>query len=112
MSQDLITIVARDPEECLDWCGNENAGHGNHNGIFPLTPNEVTIQLHWKADAAGREVYIGTYRMNLKNLLDHGYIRHDPKPNTVRVKFIHIDGTIRLAKGKRSPGLVVGAWNG
>lgn len=63
-----------------------------------------------KANGAGRESYIGTYRLNLKNLLEHGYIAHDPAPGKVRVKFVHVNGTILLARGKKSPGLVVGVW--
>jgi hypothetical protein len=89
------------------WCGNDEKGKFTHHGVIPLAEDPTTIELNWKSDSGATPQYVGTYELHLKNLLDCGVIRKE-KSDSVRVKFMNVDGLILLSTGQDKPYLLVG----
>jgi len=93
------------------WNGNDEKGRHTHHGFIRAEDNPTTITLHWRANDAAPHRYIGTYRLNLTELLSAGYVRNDKYGNKdgFRVKFVHAEnGCIYIQKDSDSPRLVVG----
>jgi hypothetical protein len=104
---ELITLLSSDADPDHPWCGNDETGRFTWHDSLPLAHDPVSIRLSWKAKNGTPEQYIGTFSLHLASLLAAGFIREDA-PGQVRVKFVNDHGVIKLARGLRSSGLVLG----
>ena len=96
-----------------DWSGNDEKGARTHHGFIPKEDNPTDIALHWRVDEKGPLRYIGTYRLDLTELLGAEYIRSDSYhgKDGFRVKFVHAENhCIYLQKESHSPRLIVGVF--
>jgi len=74
---------------------------------LPKIIDPISIRLSWMIGP--NEHYVGTFSLHLQALYDNGYIRYaSPDEEKFRVKFCNDRGVIKLSKGLRSPGIVLG----
>src|SRR5581483_6593743 len=72
--------------------------HHAYDGTLPRAADPAYVELHWKADARGREQLVGMFRVHLAALLDAGYARADGADSET----IHV----RIVRGERGVILV------
>ncbi len=95
------------------WNGNDKKGGRTHHDFIPEQKTFKDIALHWRVDEHSPLRYIGTYRLDLLELLNAGYIRKDVKngKNGVRLKFVHAENDcIYIQEDSGSPRLIVGVF--
>jgi hypothetical protein len=95
------------------WNGNDEKGRREHHGFIPKKDNPKDIALYWRTEEKAPRRYIGTYRLDLTELLNAGYIRTDSYRgrNGFRVKFVHAQNDcIYLQKDSDSTRLIVGVF--
>ena len=61
------------------WNGDDKKGNRTHHGFISGQETIKDIVLHWRTDEHSPLRYIGTYRLNLAELLKAGFIRTDKK---------------------------------
>lgn len=95
------------------WNGDDEKGACTHHGFISKQDSPVDIALRWRISVETPQSYIGTFRLNLVELLNAGYIRTDSyrERDGFRVKFVHgKNGRVYLQKNSKSPRLFVGAF--
>lgn len=96
-----VTILTKNESVDHEWNGNEEKGKGNHSGVLRLS-DSVKVRLHWAKNINSPRHYVGSFQLFLNQLLNDGYIAKDPQEGCIRLKFVNVDGVIRVATGKRS----------
>ncbi len=102
----LFSRLSCESEAKHPWCGNDEKGN-THHGVIPLAEDPATIKLSWKLHSDATPQYVGTYELHLRDLLNCGVIRKE-KSDSVRVKFINVNGLILLSTGHDKPYLLMG----
>lgn len=87
------------------WTGNDASGR-HHHGKVSLNATPLDLRLEWKNNRNSERRLVGFFRLHLDRLLKHGYIRTDA-PGSVRLRFIHDDGSIYIQARRDSPRLLV-----
>jgi hypothetical protein len=84
--------------------------HQHYHGVVRLAENPLVLELRWKPKAKSAEQMVGLYRLHLKELLAHQYIRPEGAGgDQVRVRFFRgAGGTVYLQVHSGSPQLAVG----
>ena len=92
------------------WTGNEDEA-GEHHGLVPLNEVPCLVTLSWFSRSRGETVLVGTYKLNLRLLAQHGDAE-EKGGRLVRLRFVRDpDGTVEIRPNDSSPGLAVGvAW--
>ena len=92
------------------WTGNEDDA-GEHHGLIPLNEVPRLLTLSWYSRSRGETVLVGTYKLNLRLLAQHGFAEEKPG-RQVRLRFVRdSDGTVEIRPNDSSSGLPVGlAW--
>jgi hypothetical protein len=96
------------------WNGSDAKGKRTHHGFIPVDDSLIELTLGWQTDESSQSRHVGTYRLNLTELVNAGYIRTDTYHGKegFRLKFIHAEnGCIYIQKDSKSPGLIVGHLN-
>jgi hypothetical protein len=91
-----------------NWTGNDEKGRNTHHGAVPLHLSPIDIRLAWRRNSSATVGLVGCFRLDLVGLLASGYIRPDPKPQHVRLKFVHIRDQIYIQIRSGAPALYVG----
>lgn len=107
----FLFIRLADGVEARDWNGDDEKGAHTHHGFVPEKDNLKDIALYWKTNEKAQRQHVGTYRLNLIELRNAGYIRDDAYDGTdgFRVKFVHAkNNCVYLQKDANSPRLAVG----
>ncbi|MGH9896809.1 MAG: hypothetical protein ACREA0_33380 [bacterium] len=86
---------------------DDNQGH--HHGVVRLSESPLYLALSWKETAADPEQPVGVFRLDLRGLLEAGYIRHDPVGSSgddVRLRVVRrADGTFWIQAKDAGPAL-------
>ena len=92
-----------------DWTGNDESDR-NHNGKVSLSESPLRLCLSWKKNPKDSAHLIGIFDLDLRRLLEAGYIRSEPKSeNEVRLRFYHgWDNVIYIQVNLKEPGLPIG----
>ena len=78
-----------------EWTGNDDHS-GHHHGLY------------WESKRAGRTVHVGTYKLNLRRLIQAGYAREETK-RKARLRFVRTsNGAIVIQINDSAPSLPVG----
>ena len=94
-------------EEYLDWTGND-INNNSHHGAINTNKSQRDIRLHWRKSPSSQKWMIGCYRLNLKGLIDGGYVRRIDNDH-VLLRFFHTDdGVISIHPGQNGPKLAIG----
>lgn len=91
-----------------NWTMNDRVRQHHHNWIDLKTP--CLINLYWRENDASPEQFIGSYNLNLKALLDAGYLKSDADHhNQVFLRFQRSDDNkIQIAINKSSKAIDCG----
>jgi hypothetical protein len=107
--QTLLAILASSSSRGYhEWHGNDRTGRRTYNQRVPFV-KEMTVRLFWQSGRANDERELGLFRLNLEALRAAQFIRRD-RPGFVRVAFFHTGGVIKLARKRKSRGLIVGEF--
>jgi hypothetical protein len=71
-----------------------NDNHGHHHGVVSLSESPLYLHLSWRRTAANAPHRVGTFRLNLSQLLQGGYVRADPADSSgtdVRLRIVRAD---------------------
>jgi hypothetical protein len=92
-----------------DWTGNDESAR-NHYGRVDLSESPLKLRLSWKQSPKDSAHLIGIYELDLRRLLDGGYVRVEPKKeNEIRLRFYHgYDNLIYIQVNSSEPGLPIG----
>jgi len=92
-----------------DWTGNDESAR-NHHGRVSLSESPLKLRLSWKHSPIDSAYLIGIYELDLRRLLDAGYVRVEPKTeNEIRLRFYHgYDNLIYIQVNSNEPGLPIG----
>lgn len=72
-----------------EWTGNDESQR-NHNGKVPLSETPLRLRLSWKKGPNDSAHLVGIFDLDLKQLLEAGYIRYDANSESnVRLRFYH-----------------------
>ena len=85
---------------------DDNQHH--YHRCMSLRGGPVFIKLDWRESASHPAKAVGIYRLDLRRLLDGGYIRleREDRPSEVRVRIVHEpSGTFVLQVGRDMPRL-------
>ncbi len=94
------------------WIFND-ASNRIYSCAVPITECPCNIRLSWKRDADAQVHLVGYFRLDLKELLDKGFIREDSKSGYVRVNMLRDDrGRILLQVSSSGPEIVLGEVKG
>jgi hypothetical protein len=89
---------------------DDNQQH--YHGVVSLDESPLYLELYWKATAREREQLVGRYRLDLRQLLAHGYIRRETSgtdDSDVRLRFHRGDrGVIAIQIRDDAPALAIG----
>jgi hypothetical protein len=112
MNENCISPVVRicdDANAKHKWVGNDDNGN-HHHGVVNIDEDPFTLHLSWKTGSEGCKYFIGTYRLNLRALLDEGYVRwEDESQGTIRLRIEHDKhGFIRIARRQDEKGITIG----
>lgn len=119
-SRFLFIRLADDVTVGRHWNANdETAGRAKEggrtwHGFIPKKDNPMDIALSWRTDEKSPPRPVGSYRLDLTELLKAEYIRADSSDGTdgFRVMFVHAkNDCIYLQKDPDSPRLIVGCLN-
>ncbi len=115
MSQFLFIRLVNDIEGGRSWNGNDEKAGRTWHGFIPEGENPTDIKLQWQTNTAAPLRYIGTYRLNLTELLKAGYIKTKSKGGKegFEVECIHAHNDciyIQTNKNSCSPRLAVGMF--
>lgn len=86
------------------WTLNDEQGH--YHGVVDLSESPLLLKLSWRRTADGQVMPVGVYRLDLRGLLDAGFIRTEPTRgrNKVRVRVVRgSDGTFGLQARSGAP---------
>lgn len=91
-----------------EWTGNDRVQR-HHFGRVRLNESPLDIRLYWKKDDNSPRRLIGAYRIDLRALLRHCYIRETGgQPGEVILRFQRTDeGNIQIATKRRGPALTL-----
>jgi hypothetical protein len=91
------------------WTGNDESDR-NHNGTVHLSESPLRLRLSWKKSPKDSAHLIGIFDLDLRRLLEAGYIHLEPKSeNEVRLRFYHgWDNMIYIQVNLKAPGLPLG----
>lgn len=96
---------------CRRWVLRDDNQRHVH-GVVRLSENPLCVELHWKANARGREQLVGRYLLNLPALLAGGYIRHERESapgDELRLRFHRGDrGAVHIQARDDEPALAIG----
>ena len=94
-----------------NWNGRDD-NHWHHHGIISLNEDPLYLKLSWRRRIADKSVYIGTYKLNLYNLLQEGYVRREGNSDhKLRLRFYHgTDGLISIQKNFDNISLTIGKF--
>lgn len=89
-----------------EWTGNDDdAGH--HHGVIDLNEVPCYLALYWNSKRAGRTVHVGTYKLNLRQLIKAGFARAEGKK--ARLRFVRKeDGIVMIQLNDSAPDIPVG----
>ena len=92
-----------------DWTGNDESAR-HHHGRVSLSASPLKLRLSWKHSPKDSSHLIGIYELDLRRLLDAGYVRVEPKTeNEIRLRFYHgHDNLIYIQVNSNEPGLPIG----
>jgi len=92
-----------------DWTGSDES-YRNHNGKVALSESPLRLRLSWKKSPKDSARLIGIFDLDLRGLLEAGYIRPEPKSeNEVRLRFYHgSDNVIYVQVNLKEPRLPIG----
>jgi hypothetical protein len=110
----MSQLVRRVPNEEAsdirrDWTGNDESDR-NHNGRIRLSESPLSLRLYWKKSPKDSARLVGIFDLDLRRLLQAGYIRFEPKSeNEIRLRFYHgWDNVIYIQVNLKEPGLPIG----
>lgn len=94
-----------------EWNGNDRVNQ-HYFGRVRLKETPLDIRLYWKNDDNSPRQLIGVYRIDLKSLLETGYIREAKGDSgEVILRFQRTDGgKIQIAVNAQSRALTIGVW--
>lgn len=85
-----IPPVAR----CRNWTLREDNGAHFHN-IVDMSESPLVLNLSWRPDAQGKASLVGIFKLNLRELVRGGFIRHEPENSSgskLRLRIKHAGG--------------------
>ncbi|HEX4684305.1 MAG TPA: hypothetical protein VH277_16420 [Gemmatimonadaceae bacterium] len=89
---------------------DDNQQH--YHGRVPLNEDPLLLELHWKADAHGREQTVGLFQLHVGELLKANYVRLEsdsPREADVRLRFYRGDrGVVYIQASAAQPALPIG----
>lgn len=88
------------------WTLNDQ--HGHYHGVVDLAESPMVLSLSWRRSADAQAAAVGTYRLDLRALLDAGLVRRETTQGAgkVRVRVVRTsDGTFRLQVRDGAPHL-------
>jgi len=89
------------------WTGNDEIDHHYHIAV-PLTQDPLYLNLFWKRGRDESAAFVGTFRLNIGELLSEGYIRQDGK-DKVRLRICHCrDDLLYIQTKSGKPALAIG----
>jgi hypothetical protein len=89
------------------WNGNDEKGRQTHHGVIRLNESPVDLRLSWTGLSVPSQI-VGSYRLDLHNLLRNGFIRPDREPGKVRRKFVRDGNSVYIRVRQSAPSLCVG----
>ncbi|MGA9530015.1 MAG: endonuclease NucS domain-containing protein [Terriglobales bacterium] len=96
----------------LDWVGNDEKDRYVRHQPVRLSKSPLDIRLKWTSGAPQSQVHlIGCYRLNLRALLERGFVRLEgpDEPDLVRLLFAHHpDDGIYIRVRRETPRLKIG----
>ena len=63
----------------------------HYHGVVRLSESPMFLRLFWKATAGDKAQLLGTYRLNLRALLENGFVRMEYATDTtehIRLRFV------------------------
>jgi hypothetical protein len=60
------------------WVLND-ATNSNHHGVVRLSESPLYLHFSWRHSAKDPIQFVGIFRLDLHGLLQHGYVRSEPK---------------------------------
>ena len=88
---------------------DDNGSH--HHGVVRLSESPLYLELSWRRNTTDPVQRVGTFRLNLANLLGGGYIRRDPAASSetdVRLRIVREDdGSFYVWANQRGPRIVL-----
>ena len=93
-----------------DWTGNDESARNHHNRVS-LNESPLKLRLSWKRTPKDSSHLIGIYELDLRRLLEAGFVRVEPKTgNEIRLRFYHgHDNLIYIQVNSNEPGLPIGS---
>jgi hypothetical protein len=91
-----------------DICGNDESNRENSQKLKDQKlGSPFILRLHWKKSKAHLPRWVGCYRLNLRGLLDGGYMYRDPD-GAPRLKIQHDGGAFYIRRTVKGPAVRLG----
>lgn len=96
MNREFCTAVDSTPSgaHIRRWTLRDD-NHGHHHGVVSLSKSPLYLDPSWRRTASDPLKKVGTFRLDLAELLPDGYIRYDPLGSSgphVRLRIVRADG--------------------
>jgi len=92
------------------WVLND-ANNSNHHGIVNMQEAPLYLHLSWRRSAREPIQFVGIFRFDLPRLLQHGYVRQEPKDSygpEIRLRILRAkDGSFYIQVNQYGPQLLM-----
>ena len=107
----MVTRLDDNSKCTRNWTGNDRVSR-HYFGRVRLNESPLRIKLYWKADDKAPRKLIGAYQIDLKSLLEEGYIRRvTGSQKEVILRFQRANsGEIQIAINREGRALKIGAF--
>jgi hypothetical protein len=93
------------------WVLND-ANNSNHHGIVNVQETLIYLHLSWRQTTRDPIQFVGFFRLNLPGLLQHGYVRKEPKDSygpEIRLRILRAkDGSFYIQVNQDGTRLLIG----
>ena len=85
--------------------------HCHYHGVVSVVDSPLYLELSWRRTASSPVHRVGTFRLDLYNLLDDGYVRPEPADSSgpeIRLRIVHAnDGQFYIQVNQDGPRLLM-----